>query len=270
MNHSANAGLALELCIGGEVLPAQQEAEVVLRRDRLDLGAQADDRVAVDAGEQAAVAELFGWFGVGDVLGDRSDGGELSAHDLAQRLELAQAVFEVFGGQAAALAELLGGDRADDLHVSAGELDASVLAVGDANRRAGRQVELRLDRRFGEEQLDRRELLSGETGCEVAARRGSCAPLRDQLLEQRSVDREQGEIEAHEAEQQVVQLLGVADGRRGFFADALDRIDVEPAEVALLLGQAAAGHHGAGATLFERGVVEEAERVDVEDALGHR
>ena len=204
------------------------------------------------------------------VWGVRGDRGELAAHDLAQRLELAQAVFEVFGAQAAALAELLGGDRADDLHVSAGELDASVLAVGDANRRAGRQVELRLDRRFGEEQADRREVLSGETGCEVAARRGCCAPLRDQLVEQRSVDREHGEIEADEAEQQVVQLFGVADGRRGFLADALDRIDVELAEVALLLGQAAAGHHGAGATLFERGVVEEAERVDVEDALGHR
>ena len=36
-----------------------------------------------------------------------------------------------------------------------------------------------------------------------------------------------------------------------------------------MLGQGAAGHDGAGAAFFERRVVEEAEGVDVEDALGH-
>src|SRR5712671_2812256 len=41
------------------LLPCKQEAEEVPRSDGLDLGAQALDRVMVDAGEQPAVAPLF-------------------------------------------------------------------------------------------------------------------------------------------------------------------------------------------------------------------
>ena len=40
------------------MLPAQQEAHEVLRRHRLDLTAQAIRRVAMDAGEEAPLAEL--------------------------------------------------------------------------------------------------------------------------------------------------------------------------------------------------------------------
>ena len=42
--------------IGGDPLPVEQEAQEVARGDRLDLGAQALDRVVVDAGEQPALA----------------------------------------------------------------------------------------------------------------------------------------------------------------------------------------------------------------------
>ena len=51
---------ALELRVRRHVLPAQQEAHEVLRRHRLDLAAQPIRRVAVDAREEAPLAELLG------------------------------------------------------------------------------------------------------------------------------------------------------------------------------------------------------------------
>ena len=66
-----------------------------------------------------------------------------------------------------------------------------------------------------------------------------------------------------------MQFVRIADRREGLVLDPLDRVDVEFAQVALLVGQCAPSHHGAGAALFERGVVKEAERVDVDDALRH-
>src|SRR5262249_60844550 len=45
--------------IGRHALPGQQEAQEIARRDRLDLCPQALDRVAVNAGEQAALAPFF-------------------------------------------------------------------------------------------------------------------------------------------------------------------------------------------------------------------
>src|SRR5262249_42614217 len=45
--------------IGRHALPTQQEAQEIARRDRLDLCPYALDRVAVNAGEQAALAPFF-------------------------------------------------------------------------------------------------------------------------------------------------------------------------------------------------------------------
>ena len=47
---------ALHARLGRDVLPAEQEAQEVARGDRLDLGAQPLDRVAMDARQQAALA----------------------------------------------------------------------------------------------------------------------------------------------------------------------------------------------------------------------
>ena len=47
---------ALHARLGRDVLPAEQEAQEVARRDRLDLRAQPLDRVAMDARQQAALA----------------------------------------------------------------------------------------------------------------------------------------------------------------------------------------------------------------------
>ena len=51
---------SLDLGIGRDALPLEEEAQEIARRDRLDLGAQPLDRVAVDAGEQAALAPFVG------------------------------------------------------------------------------------------------------------------------------------------------------------------------------------------------------------------
>ena len=40
-------------------LPGEQEAQEVARGDRFDLGAQAADRVVMDAGEQPPIAPFF-------------------------------------------------------------------------------------------------------------------------------------------------------------------------------------------------------------------
>jgi hypothetical protein len=53
LREAARAGDALRL---GHVLPVEQEAHEVRRRDRLDLRAQAVQRVAMDAREQAPLA----------------------------------------------------------------------------------------------------------------------------------------------------------------------------------------------------------------------
>ena len=44
----------------GDLLPGEQEAQKIARGDRLDLRAQALDRVVVDAGEQPPVAPFLG------------------------------------------------------------------------------------------------------------------------------------------------------------------------------------------------------------------
>ena len=58
LDHRRQALGALDLVLAGDVLPMEQEAHEVGRADRLDLRAQAIERVAVDAREQAPVAPL--------------------------------------------------------------------------------------------------------------------------------------------------------------------------------------------------------------------
>src|SRR5204862_8212891 len=55
-DHGQNAASALAPATRLDVLPAQEKAHQVLRRDGLDLAAQPLDRVRVDPGEQTARA----------------------------------------------------------------------------------------------------------------------------------------------------------------------------------------------------------------------
>ncbi len=81
-----------------------------------------------------------------------------------------------------------------------------------------------------------------------------------------------GEVlgQRHDAEQQIVQLVGVTGIRAGVVADAVDRGGVELAEVALALRQRAAQRDSAGAALFQRRIVEEGVRLRVQDLVGER
>ena len=65
-----------------------------------------------------------------------------------------------------------------------------------------------------------------------------------------------------------MQLFGVAGVGAGFVDDALDGFGVEDAEVAGVLGEGATEGDGAGAALFERGVVEVGVGLGVEHLVG--
>ena len=58
LHHRGQPLGAAQLVFARDVLPVQQEAQELRRADRLDLRAQAVQRVAVDAREQAPVAPL--------------------------------------------------------------------------------------------------------------------------------------------------------------------------------------------------------------------
>ena len=58
LDHRGEPFGALHLVLARDVLPVQEEAQEVGRAHRLDLGAQAVQRVAVDSREQAPVAPL--------------------------------------------------------------------------------------------------------------------------------------------------------------------------------------------------------------------
>ena len=55
---AASPSAPLHLILAGHMLPVQQEAQEIGGADRLDVRAQAAQRVAMDAREQAAVAPL--------------------------------------------------------------------------------------------------------------------------------------------------------------------------------------------------------------------
>src|SRR5207237_2760559 len=104
---------------GGDVLPAEERAHEVLRGDGLDLLAKAVEGVAVDAGKDAAIAELF-------VARARR---ELAAHDGALAFELGEDRVGGSGWHGRALGKLGDCDRPGDLHVATKEGEARVVFV---------------------------------------------------------------------------------------------------------------------------------------------
>ena len=102
LDHRRQAFGALHLVFAGDVVPVEQEAQEVARAHRLDLGAQAVQRVAVDAGEEPPVApfEL------------RRAWREAPAQDAALRLERLQCNAGVRH------VELRFGDRAEHLETA--------------------------------------------------------------------------------------------------------------------------------------------------------
>src|SRR6266516_4659090 len=259
--------LALELGAGGDVLPSQEEAHEVLRDDGLDLLAEPVEGVAVDAGEEATVAEFFGV----------SLGAEAAAHDRAFAFELGED--GVGGGErhGGALGELSDRDGAGDLHVAAEESQASVVFVHRARRKVRRQAEFGSDGGAGVENLDGGEVLGGEPH-EAAVSVGNGGAARgDEIVEPGFGVRgnRRSEIgnwiwsaDGEKAEEGLVELLRIAGVGARFVNDALDGIGVEGAQVAGVLRERAAQGNGAGASFLERGVVEVSVGLGIEHLVG--
>src|SRR5258706_5862919 len=85
LNHRREAFHALHLIFAGDVLPVEEETQELGRADRLDLGSQLVERVAMDAGEQPPVAPLQ----------RHGAGSEPAAQDATLRFEREQ--HHVFG-----------------------------------------------------------------------------------------------------------------------------------------------------------------------------
>ncbi len=146
------AALALQLRARRDVLPAQQEAHEVLRGDRLDLGAQAVERVAVDARQQAAVAPLL--VAVADA--------EAPAHrHAAFALQERQGRADRALRQARAVGKFAHGRWAEHLEVSADDRTPRLIFAGLAAQ-LRRQVDPRPDGRPRVKALDQRQVLDGE------------------------------------------------------------------------------------------------------------
>ncbi len=93
----------------GDALPIEQETQEVLRRDRLDLGAQPLQRIAVDAGQEAALAPLF----------DGRAGGEAAAQREALGLQRRERRGDIVGREAEWRGQRILADRAQTFEPAA-------------------------------------------------------------------------------------------------------------------------------------------------------
>ena len=111
-----------------DALPAEQEAQEVARGDRLDLGAQALDRVVVDPGEQPALAPF--------VRGRRRR--EAPAHDEAFGLKRRERGCDLVGLEPERRRERALRDRPQALEPAAQDLDQRLIARPVAPAACGR------------------------------------------------------------------------------------------------------------------------------------
>src|SRR5262245_38304972 len=99
------------------MLPTQQEAQEIAGRYWFDLGAQAVDRVAVDARQQTALAPLL--------LASRV--GETTSHGKAFDLQASKRRRDRLPGEAKRSRQLSGSHRAEALQAAAHDLGQGLL-----------------------------------------------------------------------------------------------------------------------------------------------
>ena len=232
LDGAPQAGLAVEGVAGGGVLPADEEAHEVADGDRLDFAAQTVEGEAVNAGEKAAVADVL------DV-----GGAEVSGKDEAADLQLHQAAGDVLGAQAAAVCQFLGSGRPADLGVTAEQQAAGFFAVGHLDGCTGRECEV--GNWVGpEEGAHDVHVFSGEPEDSAVHLAFGGAAVVSQFVEPVVPVGDRGGVDGDEAEKGVVDFLGVAGLRPGFFDHALDGGRVQAAEIAGALGEGASGSDG--------------------------
>ena len=237
--------------IGRDALPAEEEAQEVARGDRLDLGAQALDRVAVDPGEQPALAPF--------VRGRCRR--EAPAHGEAFGLERRERGRDLRRARARAApparSRVTGprpSSRPRRISTSASSRDQSrpAWAAGAAiagSSLASGQSAWNCGRRSAAIQSVAARRMQPRHAPLARQRREPVAPARLRLRF----------VRAQEAEpdQRIVQLVGVRGIGPGFGAHPRDRLGIEPAEVGgVLRREPAPAHHRLGPALLQRRVVE--------------
>src|SRR5205085_5622476 len=139
-----------------DALPFEQKAQEIARRDRLDLGAQALQRVAMDAGEEAAFAPFI-------IVSPGVDaGGKVAAQRKALCLEGGERGGNVGRREAERRGERGFGNRAEPFEAAAQDFDERflgrpVLFVVTAGR-GDRRVEICV----GEQREELRQPLGGD------------------------------------------------------------------------------------------------------------
>jgi len=229
---AAPAGIALlvsSLVVPSGPAHAQEGAD----GDRLDFATQAVEGEAVDAGQEAAVADAL-------------DGGiaEVSREDEAADLKLRQATGDIFGSQAAASGKFVGSGWAADLCVTAQQQAAGFFAVGHLDGHARGEPQVGHGVSTEESAHDVHVFGSKPEGSSVdLAPSGTAVVL--QFVEPTVPVRDRRGVDGDEAEEGVVDFLGVAGLGPGFFDHALDGGGVKASEVAGAFGEGAAGGDGA-------------------------
>ncbi|MCH8974582.1 MAG: hypothetical protein IH869_05855, partial [Chloroflexi bacterium] len=224
----------------GGVLPLEQEAQEAGGGHRLDRAAEAPDRRAVDAGQDAAVAEL--------VAGGA--GTERAAQHDALGLELGGSLAHRLNVQRQAEGELGDGEGAGGLDAAAHELDDGFL-------------------RTRVRRSDALSALGSEPEGAPAGLQRLHAAVRGQIVEPHAPLRRVGGVlgdvglaQHPQRQQRVVRLVDVADRRPRVLLLLRDGVGVQRAEVLRVLGQSPAQRDRAGAPLLQRRVVQE--------GIGHR
>ena len=214
-----------------DALPVEQEAHEVARLDRLDLAAQALERVAMDAREQVPLAPL----GVGT---GRQQRREPALQHVAFGLQREQGELDLAARQPERRSERLGRRRTEAAEARAQQLAQRLVARREAFGAFGRRFDDGLQTRIGIEVAhaapaarrrptgrDRRR--SGRRP-RVGSRDPTPRALPATSTSRRSLRLAVGDDA--ERDQRLVHLVGVARARPGLVANARDRVGVELAE----------------------------------------
>ena len=132
-DHDLDRVRTLHSRIGRHALPGQKEAQEIAGGDRLDLGPQPLDGIAMDAGQQAALAPFV-------VIGA---GGEAAAHHEAFGLQRGEGLGDLMGFEAQGCGQRGLGDGPQPLEPAAQDLDQRRLRRPARRAIAGGDCDLR-------------------------------------------------------------------------------------------------------------------------------
>ena len=230
-------------------LPREQETQEVARGDRLDLGAQALEGIAMNAREQAALAPLI-----------RIDGQEPAAEREAFHFERRERRRDLARGQSKQIGERGLRDRPLAFQSSAHQLDQRLFARPDFLGMAGRRGDGGIEPRVGPERLRLRQALGRDPESHVRrlqSRDATVARERGDPVAPAGAGPRFRLAQYAEPQQCVVQFVGVGGVGPGFLLDARDRFGIEPAQFGRVFRREPAPiHHCLGTAFFQRRVIE--------------